>query len=204
MKMSIITPWNDQKILKEHFFLPSQPHYRTTKKNLSKKKSKKITKYAKHSPKMPPKEPIWHENEPNDPLKRPEMLKEHLFLPSQSHYSLFDQEKLNQEKRQKNPQIHQKKSKMPLTEPKWHDNEPTDPLKRPNMLKEHFFCPRSHILGRMTKTNQPRKKPKETQNTPIKVQKCPQKSQNGMQMSLTYRKRRNIIFFALLATLQNL
>ena len=57
-----------------------------------------------------------------------------------------------------------------------------------------FFCPCSHILGRMTKTNQPRKKPKETQNTPRRVQKCPEKSQNGMPMSLTYRKRRNIIF----------
>jgi hypothetical protein len=110
-----------------------------TKKNLTKKKGKKITKYAKNSPKMPPKEPIWHENEPNDPLKRPKMLKEHFCLPSQSHYRTFDQEKLNQEKRQKNPQIRQKKSKMPLTEPKWHENEPNDPLKRPKMLREHFF-----------------------------------------------------------------
>ena len=57
---------------------------------------------------MPHQEPALPEN---DPLKRPKMLKEHFFLPSQPPYRTYDQEKLNQEKRQKNTEIRQKKSK---------------------------------------------------------------------------------------------
>jgi hypothetical protein len=73
------------------------------------------------------------------------------------------------------PKSAKKSPKMPPKEPKWHENEPNDPLKRPKMLKEHFFCPRSHILGRMTKTHQPRKKPKTNPKYANKSPKMPRK-----------------------------
>ena len=106
---------------------------------------------------MPHQEPALPEN---DPLKRPKMLKEHFFLPSQPHYRTYDQEKLNQEKRQKNPKIRKKDPKMPPKEPKWHENEHNNPLKRPENPKRTFFCPRSHIIGRLTKNNSTKKKGK--------------------------------------------
>jgi hypothetical protein len=70
---------------------------------------------------------------------------------------------------------------MPHQEPALPEN---DPLKRPKMLKEHFFCPRSHIIGRMTKKNSTKKKTKKIPKSAEKSPKCPQKSQNGMEMSI--------------------
>jgi hypothetical protein len=61
------------------------------------------------------------------PLKRQKNPERTFFLPSQPHYRTFDEEKLNQEKRQKKSKICQKKSKMPPKEPKWHENEHNNP-----------------------------------------------------------------------------
>jgi hypothetical protein len=55
-------------------------------------------------------------------------------------------------------------------EPKLHENEPNDPLKRPKMLKEHLF------IGRLTKKNSTKKNGKKSQNTPKKVQNAPNRA----------------------------
>jgi hypothetical protein len=63
---------------------------------------------------MPPKEPKWHENEHNNPLERPKNTERTFCFASQPHYRTYGQETHNQEKRQKNPKIRQKKSNLYL------------------------------------------------------------------------------------------
>ena len=62
---------------------------------------------------MPPKEPKWHENEPNDPLKRPKMLRKHS----------VSRKTQPRRKTTKIPKYAKRSPKMPPKEPKWHENE---------------------------------------------------------------------------------
>jgi hypothetical protein len=48
-------------------------------------------------------------------------------LPSQSHYSTYDQETSTKKKVKRNPTYAKKSPKMPPEEPKWHANEPKIP-----------------------------------------------------------------------------